>query len=73
MSARNGHGWPRVLDDRRAAFETSTADGGTCTVLLVRHAEGRFVIYLHGARKTSAVITPAMHGTLLDALQRLAK
>ena len=73
MRQRKTRDWPERVADRRVAFEARTADGDTCTLLLIRHAAGPLVLYFHAAVNTSAVLTPELYATLLAELGRLAE
>lgn len=61
--------WPVVLSERRAAIITCTVRGETCTLLIVRHEDGRLAIYFHGASATSATLDPEQCAALIDALR----
>lgn len=63
--------WPEILTQRREVIDTHTADGETCTLIAVRHQDGRLGLYYHGGMRASAMLPPPVYDKLIAALARL--
>lgn len=66
------HHWPEIVTDRHEVIEARTADGETCTLIVLRGRDGRFGLYFHGALRSSAMLPLSVYAKLISALTRLA-
>ncbi|MGH3916115.1 MAG: hypothetical protein ACRDTC_22310 [Pseudonocardiaceae bacterium] len=63
--------WPEIVTQRRAVIDTHTAEGETCTLIAVRHPNGRLGLYYHGSTRSSARLPLPVYDKLIAARTRL--